>query len=145
MSRVGICAYCGIYSSALTRDHIIPRSLGGRQIVRACSECNQSKRNLFVKQWFERLHALADGSFRHIMIQTRNKTRRSWRKVCRGSQCPTKKARVSHRHKPTKEQLDREMDMYWSRSTSLSRRPAAPPIKLDRSSLFGPKSVLLVE
>lgn len=44
-----ICAYCGEYlpSAKLTRDHIIPVSLGGRDVwmnvVTACRACNQRK------------------------------------------------------------------------------------------------------
>lgn len=44
-----ICLYCGQHfpSSKLTRDHVIPRSRGGRNVwtnvVTACSRCNHAK------------------------------------------------------------------------------------------------------
>lgn len=44
-----VCAYCGsiFQSSRLTRDHIVPVSLGGRNgwmnVVTACRPCNQRK------------------------------------------------------------------------------------------------------
>lgn len=50
------CAYCGVrfddqpgQSTSATRDHVIPRSKGGRQdwhnIVAACDRCNKSRRD----------------------------------------------------------------------------------------------------
>jgi len=46
-----ICAYCGVNfsKSALTRDHVIPKSCGGKNIwsnvVTACANCNKYKGN----------------------------------------------------------------------------------------------------
>ena len=46
-----LCAYCGEHhsSSALTRDHVVPVSQGGRDVwmnvVTACRPCNQRKSN----------------------------------------------------------------------------------------------------
>lgn len=41
------CMYCGVRSSELTIDHVMPRNRGGRHewenIVAACRECNHSK------------------------------------------------------------------------------------------------------
>lgn len=43
------CQYCGIKSSELTVDHIIPKSRGGQDswenMVAACRECNNKKGN----------------------------------------------------------------------------------------------------
>jgi 5-methylcytosine-specific restriction endonuclease McrA len=46
-----VCAYCGMteYGRALTIDHVIPRSRGGRNtwdnVVAACGPCNRRKGN----------------------------------------------------------------------------------------------------
>lgn len=57
----GCCAYCGIKQTRkvkLTRDHVIPVTLGGltvrTNIIPACSKCNSSKSNFDVVDWFRR-------------------------------------------------------------------------------------------
>jgi 5-methylcytosine-specific restriction endonuclease McrA len=60
------CAYCG-KSRALTMDHVIPLSRGGRHtvgnVVPACGPCNGSKFNKLLVEWkvyrLRRAHALA--------------------------------------------------------------------------------------
>lgn len=43
----GICQYCGVTGAFMTIDHVIPRSLGGRDtwenLVCACPSCNNRK------------------------------------------------------------------------------------------------------
>ena len=34
-----------------TRDHVIPRSKGGRTTVWACRACNETKRNMDLETW----------------------------------------------------------------------------------------------
>lgn len=55
----GCCAYCGASprkNEHLTKDHMIPVSLGGAttpdNIVPACAKCNSSKGNHELKEWF---------------------------------------------------------------------------------------------
>jgi 5-methylcytosine-specific restriction endonuclease McrA len=49
------CAYCGVQTSYLTRDHIVPLSRGGQHtksnIVPACYTCNVSKGNRLLSEW----------------------------------------------------------------------------------------------
>lgn len=49
------CAYCGIESSELTLDHIIPRSKGGpdsaENLTPACRSCNSSKGAKGISEW----------------------------------------------------------------------------------------------
>ena len=62
----GRCCYCGrfILLSEATRDHVIPRSQGGRtnwtNIVTACVACNQHKRNRTPQQAGMRLRVLPE-------------------------------------------------------------------------------------
>lgn len=48
-----MCAYCG--EEATTRDHIVPRSRGGKDewmnVVAACQPCNASKNDLSLEEW----------------------------------------------------------------------------------------------
>ncbi|MCP4583409.1 MAG: HNH endonuclease [candidate division Zixibacteria bacterium] len=43
----GLCQYCGLNSTHMTVDHIIPRNLGGKDtwenLVAACARCNNKK------------------------------------------------------------------------------------------------------
>ena len=65
----GICYYCsGKFSPAdLTMDHRIPLARGGmsdrENIVPACKECNNRKKNLLPVEWDEYMKSLksADG------------------------------------------------------------------------------------
>lgn len=51
----GRCAYCKRPASKLTRDHVIPKSMGGSDepanIVWACESCNRSKGARTPRQW----------------------------------------------------------------------------------------------
>jgi len=40
-----LCVYCSRTNVKLTRDHWIPKSKGGIDIVPACFECNQAKKD----------------------------------------------------------------------------------------------------
>lgn len=50
------CAYCRrelvAYSATHpTRDHVMPRSKGGRKTVWACTKCNNAKGNMLPEEW----------------------------------------------------------------------------------------------
>ncbi|HUV78269.1 MAG TPA: HNH endonuclease [Desulfobacterales bacterium] len=53
----GVCHYCGCLAppKELTMDHIVPISRGGRttkgNVVTACKECNNSKKQLLPIEW----------------------------------------------------------------------------------------------
>ena len=53
----GICYYCGraFLSKELTMDHIVPVARGGKStkgnIVTACKECNNAKKQLLPMEW----------------------------------------------------------------------------------------------
>jgi len=57
----GVCHYCGRRMSPreLTMDHIVPLARGGRSIkgnvVTACKECNNKKKQLLPMEWEEYL------------------------------------------------------------------------------------------
>jgi hypothetical protein len=51
------CAYCGEWSEKLTLDHVVPKSKGGPHfakfnLVPACLDCNASKSNLPLFEWW---------------------------------------------------------------------------------------------
>lgn len=54
---IGVCVYCG--DPATDRDHVVPRSRGGTEIVPACRPCNCSKHAKTPTEWMRALH-LAD-------------------------------------------------------------------------------------
>jgi len=60
----GICHYCGeIFSpKALTMDHVIPLSRGGRSekfnLVPCCKECNTQKQRMLPVEWDEYMERL---------------------------------------------------------------------------------------
>ncbi len=60
----GECYYCGrkFEQKDLTMDHKIPLSRGGRSskdnLVPACKECNNAKKNLLPAEWTEYLERL---------------------------------------------------------------------------------------
>ena len=56
--RHGRCAYCNSWNY-LTRDHLIPKSKGGKIILLVCTECNNSKGNKSLKNWLEDLSELS--------------------------------------------------------------------------------------
>jgi 5-methylcytosine-specific restriction endonuclease McrA len=53
----GVCHYCGraFPAKELTMDHIVPIARGGKStkgnIVTACKECNNAKKQLFPMEW----------------------------------------------------------------------------------------------
>ena len=57
----GVCFYCSSYvlPKELTMDHIVPVARGGRStkgnVVPACKECNNKKKNLLPMEWEEYL------------------------------------------------------------------------------------------
>jgi 5-methylcytosine-specific restriction endonuclease McrA len=69
----GGCAYCGVTSTPLQRDCVLPLSRGGRytleNIVPACRSCNTSKCNHEITGWMRRKR-LDEHSFllRHVEI-----------------------------------------------------------------------------
>ncbi|MEJ2033360.1 MAG: HNH endonuclease signature motif containing protein [Deltaproteobacteria bacterium] len=62
----GVCHYCGrrISPSALTMDHLVPLSRGGRSskanLVPTCKECNTKKRTLLPLEWEEYMARLEE-------------------------------------------------------------------------------------
>lgn len=53
------CAYCGVHSNQLHKEHVIPLERGGRHslgnILPACPTCNYSKHDSYVMEWRMRL------------------------------------------------------------------------------------------
>jgi len=53
----GVCYYCekAVPHDKLTMDHIVPVARGGRStkgnLVTACKECNNAKKNLLPMEW----------------------------------------------------------------------------------------------
>lgn len=51
----GHCAYCGAWAAKLTKDHIIPKSRGGKtvpeNIAWVCRDCNRDKADLLLSEW----------------------------------------------------------------------------------------------
>jgi hypothetical protein len=49
------CAYCGVRSDNLTRDHVVPIARGGPHgignLLPACARCNGSKNDRFITEW----------------------------------------------------------------------------------------------
>ncbi|PID78012.1 MAG: HNH endonuclease [Deltaproteobacteria bacterium] len=60
----GKCFYCGkmILPHDLTMDHVVPLSRGGKSskgnLVTACKECNNKKKNLLPVEWIEYLEMI---------------------------------------------------------------------------------------
>ena len=60
----GVCYYCGLHVGklALTMDHVVPLSRGGKSkkgnIVPACKACNNKKRYLLPIEWEEYLTSI---------------------------------------------------------------------------------------
>jgi 5-methylcytosine-specific restriction enzyme A len=60
----GKCYYCGVQTPPrdLTMDHIVPIIRGGKSVknnvVTACKECNNRKKNLLPIEWDEYLSSL---------------------------------------------------------------------------------------
>ena len=66
------CVYCG--GEGTTRDHIIPKSLGGKETVPACYRCNQAKGNLFLA-CFLRIFTVRDIKYRKRLLLFSEKER----------------------------------------------------------------------
>lgn len=51
------CAYCGLKSEVLSKDHFIPLNLGGgltvTNVVPCCQNCNSSKSNRKFSLWYK--------------------------------------------------------------------------------------------
>lgn len=66
LARVGkgICHYCGrkVGRENLTMDHIVPLTRGGKtrkgNVVPACKECNNKKKNMLPIEWKEYMQSL---------------------------------------------------------------------------------------
>ncbi|MEM4284048.1 MAG: HNH endonuclease [Candidatus Caldarchaeum sp.] len=60
------CAYCGC-TSALQKDHIIPRCRGGMDhpdnVVWACEKCNQEKGDRDPFEWYTARYGLEEGKY----------------------------------------------------------------------------------
>jgi 5-methylcytosine-specific restriction endonuclease McrA len=60
----GVCHYCGRPTppAELTMDHIVPIARGGKStrgnLVTACKECNNRKKQLLPMEWEEYLNSL---------------------------------------------------------------------------------------
>ena len=56
-TAAGVCHYCGaeVGAHALTMDHLVPLSRGGRStkgnLVPACKDCNTSKKHQLAFEW----------------------------------------------------------------------------------------------
>lgn len=44
MKMKGRCEYC-LKLKTLTREHVLPRSMGGTQIIGVCNLCNEARKN----------------------------------------------------------------------------------------------------
>ena len=53
MKNLGTCVYCG--DIATTKDHVIPKSRGGRTTLPCCLRCNRAKGNLFLSQFLQKV------------------------------------------------------------------------------------------
>ena len=62
----GVCHYCGtqVGAKALTMDHLVPLSRGGRSnkgnLVPSCKDCNNKKKGMLPVEWQGYLDALGD-------------------------------------------------------------------------------------
>jgi hypothetical protein len=56
--NASLCFYCGRASQRMTRDHVMPISLGGQttldNLVPACTRCNALKGSRAPREWFSR-------------------------------------------------------------------------------------------
>ncbi len=61
----GVCHYCGrgVTPKDLTMDHIVPIARGGKStkgnVVAACKECNNAKKQLLPMEWEQHLARLS--------------------------------------------------------------------------------------
>lgn len=63
------CAYCGTTMTSRgssgdfpTRDHFVPKKLGGRKVVAACCDCNRAKSALLPGQFYDQCVAVSKGA-----------------------------------------------------------------------------------
>jgi hypothetical protein len=73
------CAYCGkqFHRSQLSRDHIVPRTRGGKDTwmncVTACKQCNQQKGSLLVHNFRPLIYApYVPCRYEHFILSGRN-------------------------------------------------------------------------
>lgn len=68
------CSYCGCESDEIQREHVKPKSKGGKNqetnIVPACPECNWSKGNDSVFKWYLEQDFFTQERFNKIMDHT---------------------------------------------------------------------------
>jgi 5-methylcytosine-specific restriction endonuclease McrA len=54
----GVCPYCGRWVLKLTKDHIVPKSRGGKtvpeNIIWVCMDCNFSKADMLLYEWLNK-------------------------------------------------------------------------------------------
>lgn len=41
--KSGVCAYCQKFVARLTKEHVVPRCVGGRMKIRVCATCNNAR------------------------------------------------------------------------------------------------------
>jgi hypothetical protein len=77
---VGGCVYCGA-TSDLTRDHVVPKSAGGRLTVPACRRCNTAKGAEDVAHWYPRQPAFSETRWALVAMLRDEELRRLGRLV----------------------------------------------------------------
>ncbi len=78
-----VCQYCGTHEGLMTVDHIVPRSLGGRDtwenLVCACSRCNNKKGDRTIAEAnMKLLSRPRKPSMRSFIFHNRSKIRSTW-------------------------------------------------------------------
>ena len=55
--KPGLCAYCLLFTTHLTRDHVFPKSKfpKPRPILMVCESCNSKKGALTLQEWVQKL------------------------------------------------------------------------------------------
>ena len=65
------CAYCGIQTEQLEKDHVIPFAKGGRatvnNILPACKRCNTAKNNKNIYNWYTRSNVFSENRMKKIV------------------------------------------------------------------------------
>ncbi len=100
------CVYCGSDATALTLEHMLPKSRGGPDApdnaVWVCSECNSRKGSKRLYEWYgldnrDELPRIAEGKYLKLLFslhesrRTLDKTSRELCSTCDlGAKCPTK-------------------------------------------------------
>ena len=82
-----VCQYCGASDGYMTVDHIIPRSLGGREtwenLVCACPECNNRKGDRTLEQAGMKLINKPVKPNYRVFLFGKSKSMNSWRPYLR--------------------------------------------------------------